>query len=248
MSLTLDSPLIKWLETGEGSIMGALYASSKTQVRELPVDETEELEHAPTPTWQETVLKIVWMGIEYVGKHVPISPNYLTRTPIDPLLYGIPQGKIFDHFNKDLETRRLSYQNAGDWNPLLIRSVAELTKKSGSGRCDEMVVVGIDFLQPHLKKINAVIESYQITNGKHVFSIIRRVTEKLPDEEYVDPEGVIGDFWTRDAFPVSEKNKRLFAVKEIKFREDGLTYPVFAPLNQTHKLVRIYSPLSSFTR
>lgn len=244
MSLSLDSALQTYFETGEGSLMGALYASSEDQVKELAVEKSEELVHVPPPTWQESVLKIVWLGIEYVGKHVPISPNYLTRSPIDPLHYGIPTEKIFNHFNKDLVIRRLSYQDQGLWNPLLIRSVARRTKKSGSGNCDEMAVVGVDFLQPHLKKVKAVIEIYKIMNGRHVLSIIRKLTEKLPDEEYVDPDGVIGDFWTRDAFPVSEKVTRLFAVKAIKFREDGLTYPVFTPLNETHKLVRIYSPPS----
>ncbi|HSW72907.1 MAG TPA: hypothetical protein VLG44_05840 [Chlamydiales bacterium] len=232
MSVTLSSSVQRCLETGDGSIMGALYESEEDQVTEMPLKLTP---------WQETVLKIVWEGIDSVSQKVPVSLNYLTRSPIDPSTYGVPIDKLAEHLDEDLTLRRVEYIGK-PLNPPLIKKIANLTTQGGSGNCDELVVVGMDYLQPLLEKVNAVIEPFHIVNGKHTISIIRRKTEEVPDVEFVDPEGIVGDFWMRDAYPVSEKETRLHVVETIAIREDGLTYPVFAPLNETHKLVRYYTP------
>lgn len=231
MAVHLGSSLQSCLDTGAGSIIGSLYESEIDQVREMPVKPT---------SWQETVLKIVWEGIDYVSQKVPLSPNYLTRSPIDGTS-GIPTEKLAEHIDSDLQIRRLEYIDK-TLNPSLIKKIANITIQSGTGNCDEMVVVGIDYLEPLLEKVKAVIEPFHIENGKHTISIIRRKTDDIPDKEYVDPEGVVGDFWTRDAYLVSEKEIRLHAVASIETREDGLTYPVFTPLNEAHKLVRYYTP------
>lgn len=232
MSVTLGNSVQRCIDTGVGSIMGALYESDEDQVKEMPIQLTP---------WQETVLKIVWEGIESISQKVPVSPNYLTRSPIDTSTYGVTVDKLAEHIDEDLKLRRVEYIDQS-LSPLLIKKIANLTIQGRSGNCDELVVVGMDDLQPLLDKVNAVIEPFHIVNGKHTISIIRRKTEEAPDVEYVDPEGIVGDFWARDAYPVSEREKRLHCVVSIEKRDDGLTYPVFAPLNETHKLVRYYTP------
>lgn len=242
-----------YLETGKGDLFSQLYPFSPAS--ESGKDEENKrtakivvviTRRVSTPGYdlQAAFFTLGSRTIEHVKQVVPFSPNYLSRDPIDFEKLGIAKDKAVAHFDSKLAIQRASYRGC-KWTPRVVQLIVRTTKKSGIGHCTEMCAVALDFLLPKLKEIGATAKAVSVKDHALLFIEKKGTNSKVDDYDHYHPVSIGLEIWARDMFPLTRMRGMMRVVEKITKTAEGLSEPVFVPLdskNPEHQIKLLYSP------
>jgi hypothetical protein len=106
------------------------------------------------------------------------------------------------------------YTKMNDPNPMYIRAFALATFETGIGNCEALACTAFDWLARSRGSPPYPIELWEIkrevgAEDAHVLVVIGRTKSTHQEPEEWDPDCVVVDPWTKDAYPASELRGRM---------------------------------------